>query len=200
MRFLVTVPFLLLFWSNPARSQQCTELDWTSTFAIAGDSMSQCENNVSYVNGLRSAGYGALVETGPGVIKAARCCAVKLPYSQEGNDCYWDEWWTALSRQDSWATCQRKGYLFHGFFTVGRNFLADIGMGQCCKPSSHPDEDGSCSEVNVDFTADGTKQCPDDTFMKGIYKTKCSTIDCLTRIRCCTMVPVSYLCYLMTVS
>ena len=100
MRFLVIVPFLLLFWSNPARSQQCTELDWTSTFAIAGDSMSQCENNVSYVNGLRSAGYGALVETGPGVIKAARCCAVKLPYSQEGNDCYWDEWWTALSRSD----------------------------------------------------------------------------------------------------
>lgn len=95
----------------------------------------------------------------------------------------------SLFRDDVWATCLRDGYFFHGFFTVGRNFLADIGQGQCCKPDSHPDQDGPCRDVDVDFTEDGTEQCPDGFFMKGLYKAKCSTIDCLTQIRCCRMVP-----------
>ena len=95
----------------------------------------------------------------------------------------------SLIRDDSWALCERKGYLLRGFFTIGRNFLADIGEGECCKPTSHPEEDGQCRDINVDFTADGTKQCPDGMFLKGLYKTTCSTIDCLTRIRCCRMLP-----------
>ena len=98
MRALVIIQLLFLCWTNPSRSQQCTEQDWRSTFAIAADSMSQCQNNVSYVNGLRSEGFGEMVEDGPGVIKAATCCAVNLPYSQEGNDCYWEQWWTALQQ------------------------------------------------------------------------------------------------------
>ena len=88
---------LLLTWSNPTRGQ-CGNEDWTSTFAIAGDSTSQCANNVYYVNGLRSEGYGAQLETGPGVIKAARCCSVDQPYSQESNSCYQAQWWTDLQR------------------------------------------------------------------------------------------------------
>ncbi|XP_022803230.1 uncharacterized protein LOC111340621 [Stylophora pistillata] len=179
---------LLLTWSNPTRGQ-CGNEDWTSTFAIAGDSTSQCANNVYYVNGLRSEGYGALLETGPGVIKAARCCSVDQPYSQESNNCYQAQWWTDLQRHDSWALCENPGYLLRGFFTVGRNFLADIGEGVCCKPVSHPDQDGPCRDITVNFIADGMKRCPNGMFLKGLYKTRCSTIDCLTQIRCCELIP-----------
>ncbi|KAL9968789.1 hypothetical protein ACROYT_G020914 [Oculina patagonica] len=189
MRMLVIIQLLFLFGTSPARGQQCAEQDWSSTFGIAGDSMSQCQDDISYVSGFRSAGYGVMVEVGPAVIKAATCCAVNLPYSQEGNDCYLEEWWTTLQSDDVWAEC-KPGYFFHGFFTVGRNFLADIGQGQCCKPASAPEEyAGNCVDVDVDFTQDGTKQCPDGFFMKGLYKAKCSTIACLTQIRCCRMRP-----------
>ena len=41
----------------------------------------------------------------------------------------------------------------------------------------------------MDFTSDGTKQCPEGFFLKGLYRTTCSTINCLTRIRCCRMIP-----------
>lgn len=98
MPALVIVHLLLLLFWPPTGGQQCTLEDWTSTFAIAGDSFSQCQNNVYYVDGLRSEGYGALVETGPGVIKAARCCSVNLPYSQEDKTCYRAQWWTALEK------------------------------------------------------------------------------------------------------
>ena len=98
MRAFIIIQLLFLFGANPARSQQCTEQDWRNTFAIAADSMSQCQNNVSYVNGLRSEGYGDMVEDGPGVIKGATCCGVNLPYSQEGNVCYWEQWWTDLQQ------------------------------------------------------------------------------------------------------
>ena len=84
-------------WSSPTIGQ-CGNEDWTSTFAIAGDSTSQCTSSVSYVNGLSSKGYGTLLETGPGVIKAARCCSVNQPYSQESKDCYKAQWWTDLQR------------------------------------------------------------------------------------------------------
>ncbi len=95
---LVIIQLLFLFGTSPARGQQCAEQDWSSTFGIAGDSMSQCQDDISYVSGFRSAGYGVMVEVGPAVIKAATCCAVNLPYSQEGNDCYLEEWWTTLQR------------------------------------------------------------------------------------------------------
>ena len=88
---------LLLSWSSPIRGQFGNE-DWTSTFAIAGDFTSQCTSSVSYVNGLSTEGYGTLLETGPGVIKAARCCSVNQPYSQESKDCYKAQWWTDLQR------------------------------------------------------------------------------------------------------
>lgn len=189
MRVFTIIQLLLLFETSPARGQQCTEQDWSSTFGNAGDFTSQCQDDVSYVSGMRSGGFDVQLENGPAVIKAATCCAVNLPYSQEGNDCYMEDWWTTLNRDDVWATCLRDGYFFHGFFTVGRNFLADIGQGQCCKPDSHPDQDGPCRDFDVDFTEDGTEQCPDGFFMKGLYKAKCSTIDCLTQIRCCRMVP-----------
>ena len=97
MQTFVIIQLLFLFGTNPARSQQCTEQDWSSTFAIAADSMSQCQDNVSYVNGLRSEGFGG-IEDGPSVIKGATCCAVNLPYSEEGNDCYWEQWWTVLQQ------------------------------------------------------------------------------------------------------
>ena len=85
--------------------------------------------------------------------------------------------------------CERPGYHLRGFFTVGRNFLADIGEGVCCKPESHPDQDGPHSDINVNFTTDGMKQCPNGMFLKGLYKTTCSTIDCLTKIRCSELIP-----------
>lgn len=94
-----------------------------------------------------------------------------------------------LLRHNSWAICEQPGYFIHGFFTVGPNFLSDIGKAQCCKPSSHPEENRGCRDVNVDFTVDGTKACPQGSFLKGFYKTTCSTINCLTQIRCCEMVP-----------
>ena len=98
MQVLCIVQLLLLLsWSSPTIGQ-CGNEDWTSTFAIAGDSTSQCTSSVSYVNGLRSEGYGALLETGPGVVKAAKCCSVDQPYSQESNDCYQAQWWTDLQR------------------------------------------------------------------------------------------------------
>ena len=98
MQVLFIVQFLLLLsWSSPTIGQ-CGNEDWTSTFAIGSDSTSQCKSSVSYVNGLRSEGYGALLETGPGVIKAAKCCSVDQPYSQESNYCYKAQWWTDLQR------------------------------------------------------------------------------------------------------
>ena len=98
MQVLFIVQLLLLLsWSSPTIGQ-CGNEDWTSTFAIAGDSTSQCTSSVSYVNGLRSEGYGALLETGPGIVKAAKCCSVDQPYSQESNDCYQAQWWTDLQR------------------------------------------------------------------------------------------------------
>ena len=98
MQVLCIVQLLLLLsWSSPTIGQ-CGNEDWTSTFAIAGDSTSQCTISVSYVNGLRSEGYGTLLETGPGVVKAAKCCSVDQPYSQESNDCYQAQWWTDLQR------------------------------------------------------------------------------------------------------
>ena len=98
MKTIIIFQLMLLFWASPAESQQCTDLDWTSTFAQAGDSMSQCRNNVSYVNALTGQGYGVSLQTGPNVIKTARCCGVNLPYSQEENDCYWEQWWVAMAK------------------------------------------------------------------------------------------------------
>ncbi|XP_078375584.1 coadhesin-like [Oculina patagonica] len=195
MRAFVIIQLLFLFGTNPAIGQQCTEQDWSSTFGIGGDSMSQCQDDISYVSGLRSEGYAAAgtVKTGPDVIEAATCCTVNPPYNQEGNDCYLEEWWTTFTqRNEVWAEC-KPGYFFHGFFTVGPNFLSDIGQGQCCKPASAPEEyAGNCEEIDVDFTQDGTKRCSDGLFMKGLYKrANChaNTIDCLTQIRCCRMRP-----------
>ena len=94
----------------------------------------------------------------------------------------------SLTSHDSWVTC-KTGYLVHGFFTTGPNFLSDIGMAQCCKPSSHPEEDRTCNDKQVDFKVDGTKECDEGFFLKGLKKSFCSTIDCLTGIRCCRMVP-----------
>ena len=98
MEFHIYVPLLILLLVNLTSSQQCTDEDWSSTFAVAGDSMSQCSDNVSYVNGLTSQGYGSNLQTGPGIIGSARCCGVRLPYSQESNVCYWEQWWTDLAR------------------------------------------------------------------------------------------------------
>lgn len=98
MRVFTIIQLLLLFETSPARGQQCTEQDWSSTFGNAGDFTSQCQDDVSYVSGMRSGGYDVQLENGPAVIKAATCCAVNLPYSQEGNDCYMEEWWTTLNR------------------------------------------------------------------------------------------------------
>ena len=94
MEVFVVLPLLrLLFLVNLAASQQCVNEDWTSTFAIAGDSTSQCSTAVSYVNALISQGYASGLQTGPGVIDNVRCCDVNLPYSQESNDCYQEGWW-----------------------------------------------------------------------------------------------------------
>jgi len=91
--------------------------------------------------------------------------------------------------KNNWdATCKRNGYLIHGLFIAGPNWLYDIQKGHCCKPTSHPDQDGACQDIDVDFKADGTKQCPLGFFLKGIYKSNCTTIECLTKIRCCRMI------------
>ena len=96
MEVIFIAHFVLLIWASPANSQQCTDEDWTNSFAVAGGSMSQCSTSVSYVNGPISEGYGVNFEYGPGVIKQARCCDVNLPYSQESNDCYEEQWWLSL--------------------------------------------------------------------------------------------------------
>jgi len=93
MEVLIIFQLLLLLGASPTECQQCTNQDWTSTFAVAGDSMSQCNTNRSYVNALISQGYGVNLQTGPSIIEMARCCGVNLPYSQESNDCYWAQWW-----------------------------------------------------------------------------------------------------------
>lgn len=98
MEVFIVSQMLLLFWANPAASQQCTDVDWSNTFAVAVDSMSQCSNNVSYVNALTSQGFGVALQTGPAIIESARCCGVNLPYSMESNECEWEQWWVALSR------------------------------------------------------------------------------------------------------
>ena len=72
--------------------------------------------------------------------------------------------------------------------------MADIGEGVCCKPESHPDQDGPYRDINVNFTEDGMKQCPNGMFLKGLYKTTCSTIDCLTKIRCSELIPGWWRC------
>jgi len=93
MEVLIIFQLLLLLWASPTECQQCTNQDWSSTFAVVGDSMSQCNTNRSYVNALISQGYGVNLQTGPSIIEMARCCGVNLPYSQESNDCYWEQWW-----------------------------------------------------------------------------------------------------------
>ena len=96
MEVIFIAHFVLLIWASPANSQQCTDEDWTNSFAVARDSMSQCSTSASYVNGLISEGYGVNFQYGPGVIKKARCCVVNLPYSQESNQCYEEQWWYSL--------------------------------------------------------------------------------------------------------
>jgi len=92
MEVIFIAHFVLLIWASPTNSQQCTDEDWTKRL----DSMSQCSASASYVNGLISQGYGVNFQSGPGVIKKARCCDVNLPYSQESNDCYEEQWWFSL--------------------------------------------------------------------------------------------------------
>ena len=98
MEVLIYVPLLMLFLVSPTSSQRCNDEDWSSTFAVVGDSTSQCSDNISYVNGLTSQGYGSSLQDGPGIIGSARCCGVRLPYSQESNVCYWEQWWIDLER------------------------------------------------------------------------------------------------------
>ncbi len=98
MEVIFIAQLILLIWAKLAIGQQCTDQDWSSTFAVDRESMSQCSTKVSYVNGLVSQGYGVNFNYGPGVIEKARCCDINLPYSQEDRDpdCYEEQWWYSL--------------------------------------------------------------------------------------------------------
>ena len=78
--------------------------------------------------------------------------------------------------------------------------MADIGEGVCCKPESHPDQDGPYTDINVNFTEDGMKQCPNGTFLKGLYKTKCidSRLACYAFLERCPLF-LSNLSFLLTI-
>ena len=92
------VKVLLLFCVSLSRGQDaCYKQDWSTTFGAATEDTSQCRDDVSYVSGFQSQEYGEQGQVGLTVIKSAFCCNVKIPYSQEGNQCVWREWWLDLT-------------------------------------------------------------------------------------------------------
>jgi len=93
---------------------------------------------------------------------------------------------------NSWFNCP-DGNLLTGIYRSGEDGLHGIYYYYCCKPCR---EDASavldvpstgCVEKDVgnSMSQGGWKQCDDNKYIQGLYRTDCFQLSCLTKFRCC---------------
>jgi hypothetical protein len=105
-------------------------------------------------------------------------------------ECVESDWWDSFNRE-GWSECPT-GYYVSGLFRTGStaDFLHGIDQLQkawCCKPKELPEKWGECASNHPTFNSDGKIECPDDTAMVGLHRTKDNTLNGIDRMKCCEL-------------
>lgn len=122
-------------------------------------------------------------------IKYTKCCGAPTPIANQSTTqrCEFADWNSTLGSYDKWVLCPM-GHFLEGFDRTGFGFLS-FREGRCCKPENLPNSYLECKikDVDTSFETRSWGECDPGYYLVGLFKGDCNMIQCLDKIKCCSM-------------
>jgi len=161
--------------------------NWGKSFDRAG--WSKCKKGNQYISGFKRSAQGWFGEDRIGRLEEARCCKASSYFS--GQKCVNTNWGKSFDKKNNWNKCP-KNYYLHGLKRSNGNGLHNIEIAHCCKPKNS--EYGTCytQDITRSFDRKGWSACRSGYSAVGLYRSKCDTLHCIEKIKCCQMAVNGY--------